>query len=578
MASLRRDCEEFEVVPSTRVADSGGGFVAFTVESRPGCLWTTQSEADFLELDDSIGSGKATVAVRVQATDADERSGELTIAGRTVTVRQVREPDGVCGRTSQVADAIARSTGVECGHLSNEHLRTIRTLNLAGTGLVGLSPGDFEGMSRLHQLWLSRNRLKTLSADWFRGLSALEELILAETALTDVASGAFGELSALSRLDLSRNALVALPEDAFAGPTRLRELRLEDNGLRTVADNAFAGLTALRKLDLARNRIAAVGSATFSGLEALEELLLQDNEIAMLPARAFAGLRSLRLLNLEDNRIATVDAQSLTGLTRLERLKLNSNRLSALSPGVFDDLGSLDKLNLGSNELTSMPADLFGNLPSLKWLDLGINSLRELPIGGFESLSSLETLFVQGNGLEDVPSGARWYGATVRRGASPVIDGGCSRVGALVPSRMASRGRSRLATRPRAPRRAASRAGPMASRRRSPTTHSGAPRTWRSSRRRRKPMSAALTRAKVRFQLFRNCCRSAHLRRPNCAAYCVGVCAGETSNAPVTARRCVGIPASGGRAGPCRRASFPGIDGVPRGSDGQESPPTPGGC
>ena len=104
VASFRsRACTDLTVSPKTRFDPTGGGTIQFAVSTTPGCLCEAESEADFLSITSgTLDSGPR--AVTVEVAPGEERSGTLTIAGQTVTVRQRDEIAGVCGRTSLVSE------------------------------------------------------------------------------------------------------------------------------------------------------------------------------------------------------------------------------------------------------------------------------------------------------------------------------------------------------------------------------------------------------------------------------------------------------------------------------------------
>ena len=117
---------------------------------------------------------------------------------------------GICGRTAQVRNAIVAAVDAasDCSEVTPAHLAGITgQLRLDSTGITGLKPGDFAGLSGVGVLWLSDNALTALPAGVFDGLGALTTLYLLNNQLAagGLADGVFEPLSRLLELDLREN-------------------------------------------------------------------------------------------------------------------------------------------------------------------------------------------------------------------------------------------------------------------------------------------------------------------------------------------------------------------------------------
>ena len=106
-------CTGFVVTPEEPYATVGGGDVVIKVDTAPGCLWEASSQADFFTVSsDALSAGPGFVNLTANPNrTGEERSGTVTIAGKTITVRQLASDQGVCGRTPVVAEAIAKAAG-----------------------------------------------------------------------------------------------------------------------------------------------------------------------------------------------------------------------------------------------------------------------------------------------------------------------------------------------------------------------------------------------------------------------------------------------------------------------------------
>ena len=263
----------------------------------------------------SFSAGQATASLSLSTIDIDAAATPqvtVTVASGTGYAvgspgsAMVRVAGGICGRTQQVRSAIlGRITGVsDCATVADNDARLAGitgTLDLQHSGITALDAKDFDGLTALSQLYLSRNGLVSLPA------------------------GVFDGLTALSRLLLNNNDLASLP----AG--------------------VFDGLTALSQLYLSGNDLTSLTAGVFDGLTALWQLGLDDNDLASLPTGVFDKLTNLLVLRLDDNNLASLPIGVFDQLTKLQVLRLDGNSLVSLSDGVFANLGNLTMLNLSGN-------------------------------------------------------------------------------------------------------------------------------------------------------------------------------------------------------------------------------------
>ena len=117
-----------------------------------------------------------------------------------------------------------------------------RWVNLANDGIKAIEPGAFEGMSRLEELVLKKNRISTIEPNTFAGLGKLWYLDLGKNKIQVVKSNAFLGLHNLEEIDLKWNRITRLEDGAFAGLDRLQWLELDGNPVITCADARAAGL------------------------------------------------------------------------------------------------------------------------------------------------------------------------------------------------------------------------------------------------------------------------------------------------------------------------------------------------
>ncbi len=194
------------------------------------------------------------------------------------------------------------------------------------------------------------------------------EFSLRERGITALSAGDFEGLSAVTRLNLSRNELTSLPPDIFDGLTGLTKLTLARNALTSLPEDVFADLASLEDLDLWQNPLTTLPVGVFASLGNLQNLDIEENQLVALPAGIFAGL-DLRFLGLEGNRLGSLPAGAFRGL-RARTLDLSDNELVSLPEGVFEDT-DLYELDLAANKLRTLPAGVFEGHTRLSvlWLD-----------------------------------------------------------------------------------------------------------------------------------------------------------------------------------------------------------------
>ncbi|NXV80228.1 MFHA1 protein, partial [Atlantisia rogersi] len=280
-------------------------------------------------------------------------------------------------------------------------LGELESLNLSGRGLEELPEEVGAALSGLRVLSLRRNRLCRLPAAALRHLSRLAELDLSHNRLRSLGDGgALAGLRGLRKLSLSHNELGAegpgLPA-RLAELGHLEELDLSFNRLRRLPEG-LGRLRHLRALDVDHNLLPAF-PAPLLELGGLEELDCSGNRhLGALP-EGIAALRRLKILWLSGTGLAALP-EGLCQLSALESLMLDSNRLRALPSG-FGSLQRLKMLNLSSNLLGEFPAAILA-LPSLEELYLSRNQLTLLP-PHLCQLTQLRTLWLDNNRIRYLP-------------------------------------------------------------------------------------------------------------------------------------------------------------------------------
>jgi len=89
-ASVRQDAApcQFNVGPLAIAAAASGGSATVTITASSACNWTATSNAPWISVAGSSGSGNGQVSLTMQANTGPARTGTVTVAGQTVTITQ----------------------------------------------------------------------------------------------------------------------------------------------------------------------------------------------------------------------------------------------------------------------------------------------------------------------------------------------------------------------------------------------------------------------------------------------------------------------------------------------------------
>uniref|UniRef100_A0A5F8G8F5 Reticulon 4 receptor like 1 n=1 Tax=Monodelphis domestica TaxID=13616 RepID=A0A5F8G8F5_MONDO len=187
-----------------------------------------------------------------------------------------------------------------------------------------LLPGHFS--PSMVTLWIYSNNITFIDPDTFKGFVHLEELDLGDNRhLRTLAPETFQGLARLHALYLYKCGLSSLPAGIFGGLHNLQYLYLQDNHIEFLQDDIFVDLVNLSHLFLHGNKLWKLTQNTFRGLVNLDRLLLHENHLQLVQPRAFHDLQRLTTLFLFNNSLSEVQGDCLTYLGALEFLRLNGN-------------------------------------------------------------------------------------------------------------------------------------------------------------------------------------------------------------------------------------------------------------
>ncbi|MDW7695248.1 FG-GAP-like repeat-containing protein [Flammeovirgaceae bacterium SG7u.132] len=182
-----------------------------------------------------------------------------------------------------ISQAIGQLTGLTKIDLFNNNLQgeipvelsflqELTYLDLDDNDLEGGFPDGIELLTKLKTLWLSRNKLTSIS-DQIGSLSNLENLFLQENQI-DSLPDELGTLSQLKVLNVSDNKLTYIPS-SLSGLISLEKINLANNELEDVSADILQ-LTNLLYIDLSNNNLVDL-PGDFNTLPNLQELKVHGN-------------------------------------------------------------------------------------------------------------------------------------------------------------------------------------------------------------------------------------------------------------------------------------------------------------
>ncbi|CAG4987510.1 unnamed protein product [Colias eurytheme] len=157
--------------------------------------------------------------------------------------------------------------------------------------------------SDIQILDLSNNNLQQLHQEAFKrvGLSNLKKLFLRECSLEVVHKAAFVTLAIMIELDLSKNKIRYLHPDTFKGTEKLRLINLSHNFIDKLEDGLFRNLRFLQKVEVSNNRIIRIGTKAFVNLPQLKIIRIDGNNLSHMKPETLMALRNLSGLDLHNN-------------------------------------------------------------------------------------------------------------------------------------------------------------------------------------------------------------------------------------------------------------------------------------
>ncbi|VVC30667.1 Hypothetical protein CINCED_3A022443 [Cinara cedri] len=262
--------------------------------------------------------------------------------------------------------------------------KTVRELNLAGTGITLVSPLETPFLQKLN---LSYNEIDTLDEHMFDRATLIEELDLSHNELRSLTAlrTIWPKLNQVQLVDISWNPISNIVLGDFDKLESLRSLRI-NNLLECdkIEKNAFRNLGNL--VELKMYDFPKLGYLDVTGLlnylQSLETLEIEVKDPSIGSQLSAAMNPRLKSLTIRGQRITSISSGALAGLKyRQVHIKIQNTSLTSLPPSLLIPLprSSIIQLDVFDNQLTTLTSQFLSALDDRRSL-LKLNGLRSNPI------------------------------------------------------------------------------------------------------------------------------------------------------------------------------------------------------
>lgn len=262
--------------------------------------------------------------------------------------------------------------------------KTVRELNLAGTGITSVSSLETPFLQKLN---LSHNKIDALDVHIFDRATLIEELDLSHNGLRSLTAlrEVWPKLNQVQLIDLSRNPISSIVQGDWDRLESLRSLRISSlTECDKIEKNAFRNLGNL--VELKMYDFPKLGYLDVTGLlnylQSLETLEIEVKDSSIGSQLSAAMNPRLKSLTIRGQRITSISSGALAGLKyRQVHIKIQNTSLTGLPPSLLIPLprSSIVQLDVSDNQLSTLTSQFLAALDDRRSL-LRLNGLRSNPI------------------------------------------------------------------------------------------------------------------------------------------------------------------------------------------------------
>lgn len=177
---------------------------------------------------------------------------------------------------------------------------------------------------------IESDNLKEIPHNFFKAFTTIYILKAEFCGINNLKVSSFQDASKLGELSLMGNTIKTLPSQVFSNAPQLKSVNLGRNNLEDIDGNAFSGATKIEQLYLQRNQIKKLPSSVFSELINLNEIYLAKNQLEEIESELFEKTLNLKRVDLSENRINYIH-KNVFGSISLNFLDISKNNLKKLS-------------------------------------------------------------------------------------------------------------------------------------------------------------------------------------------------------------------------------------------------------
>lgn len=186
---------------------------------------------------------------------------------------------------------------------------------------------DFNQMTssdcKLKELYLNRNRIKSINPRYFTNFNILLLLHLDSNSIETIELDTFRSLDQLVYLSLGNNSISRLDETFFDNLLQLKFLNLSKNQIEFISDSIFSPLINLEVLDLGFNRLTFISNYALRNQIFIKDLYLNGNAKLDFDELSLYGLESITNLFVSVNIFDDVSKRNIL-LNSLKPVSLGS--------------------------------------------------------------------------------------------------------------------------------------------------------------------------------------------------------------------------------------------------------------
>ncbi|XP_050431725.1 protein artichoke [Adelges cooleyi] len=262
--------------------------------------------------------------------------------------------------------------------------KTVRDLNLAGTGIKALSPLETPFLQKLN---LSFNEINDMDEHMYDRATLIEELDLSHNELRSLGPlrTVWPKLNQIQLVDLSWNPIANIVQGDMDKLGSLRSLRISNlPECDKIEKNAFrnlGNLVELKMFDLPKLGYLDV-TGLLNYLQSLETLDIEVKDASIGTQLSAAMNPRLKSLAIRGQRINSISSGALAGLKAQKvQIKIQNTSLTGLPPSLLIPLprSSEIQLDVSNNQLSTLTSQFLAALDDRRSL-LKLNGLRSNPV------------------------------------------------------------------------------------------------------------------------------------------------------------------------------------------------------